>query len=260
MPSVLVTDSLNSEVGGQEPWPNDVILYQPYENEQILLPESANCLSVQAFLKMCNLPYTVVPRSNAEFMSPSGKVPFIKCGPYIVSDLDPIVSFVANKGKSLINDLSLAQKSDMRAFMSLVNTVLGNAENYITWCDSLTYSQITKPRYGYFYPFPLNHILCYTKRQSVIKKLGAYKWTVKSLDNVYEEVDRCCQALSDRLENNRYFFGDKPTELDALVFGHLFTIQTTRLLTSDLNAIVQKYPNLFSHTDSIEKGYFRPIP
>jgi len=36
-------------------------------------------------------------RSNAEHMSPSGKLPFIKCGAYVVADLDPIVSFVGNK-------------------------------------------------------------------------------------------------------------------------------------------------------------------
>lgn len=48
-------------------------LYQPYEVEQILLPDNANCLAVQAFLKMAKLTYAVEPRSNAEFMSPSGQ-------------------------------------------------------------------------------------------------------------------------------------------------------------------------------------------
>lgn len=56
----------------KEPWPSDVKLYQPYEVEQILLPDNANCLAVQAFLKMAKLTYAVEPRSNAEFMSPSG--------------------------------------------------------------------------------------------------------------------------------------------------------------------------------------------
>ena len=38
-----------------EPWPHDVQLYQPYEVEQVLLPDNANILTVQAFLNMCNL-------------------------------------------------------------------------------------------------------------------------------------------------------------------------------------------------------------
>ncbi len=38
-----------------EPWPTDVQLYQPYEVEQVLLPDNANILTVQAFLNMSNL-------------------------------------------------------------------------------------------------------------------------------------------------------------------------------------------------------------
>lgn len=59
-------------IPAQEPWPQDVKLFQPYEVEQILLPDNANCLAVQAFLKMCGLDFEVEPRSNAEYMSPSG--------------------------------------------------------------------------------------------------------------------------------------------------------------------------------------------
>lgn len=36
----------------QEPWPDNVKLFQPYEVEQILLPDNASCLAVQAFLKV----------------------------------------------------------------------------------------------------------------------------------------------------------------------------------------------------------------
>ena len=50
----------------------DVELYQPFENEQILLLDSARSLSVQAFLNMCKVTYSVKNRSNAEQMSPTG--------------------------------------------------------------------------------------------------------------------------------------------------------------------------------------------
>lgn len=63
----------------QEPWPNDVKLFQQYEVEQILLPDNANCLAVQAFLKMCQLNYSLEMRGNAEHMSPSGKCSAVRC-------------------------------------------------------------------------------------------------------------------------------------------------------------------------------------
>jgi metaxin len=118
----------NLQITTQEPWPKDVKLFQPYEVEQILLPDNANCLAVQAFLKMCNLDFQVEPRANAEAMSPSGKVPFIKAGAFVISELEPIVQFVNNKGISLTDKLDPEMKSDMRAYMSLVHNVMEVAE------------------------------------------------------------------------------------------------------------------------------------
>ena len=53
----------------------DAILYSILYSlaGQILLPEFAVCLGVKAFLRMCHLKYSVVMKTNAEQMSPSGE-------------------------------------------------------------------------------------------------------------------------------------------------------------------------------------------
>lgn len=48
----------------------------------------------------------------------------------------------------------------------------------------------------------------------------------------------------------------RPTELDALVFGHLFTIITTPLPRTDLVEIVRRYPTLIDLVKRIEVKYF----
>ncbi|XP_008195251.2 metaxin-2 isoform X2 [Tribolium castaneum] len=247
----------NLHISSQEPWPKDVKLFQPYEIEQILLPDNANCLAVQAFLKMCNLEFQVEPRANAEAMSPSGKVPFIKAGAFVVSELEPIVQFVNNKGITLTDKLDPEMKSDMRAYMSLVHNVMEVAELYICWCDKETYNEVTSVRYGSIYPWPLNHIQNRVKRAQVIKKLKVLGWYQKTMSEVFQEVENCCQALTDRLEDKDFFFGDKPTELDALVFGHLFTILTTPLPNSHIANIVRNYPILINLIQRIERDYFK---
>ena len=171
---------------------------------------------------MCSLDFTIEMRPNAEQMSPSGKVPFIRAGAFVVSELEPIVSFVSSKGVSLTAQLDVGQKADMRAYMSLVNNVLGNAELYISWVDGVTLEEVTKPRYGSVHPWPLSVLLNWQKKSSVLKKLGALGWTSKTVEDVYSEMETCCRALSERLETSPYFFGNRPTELDALVFGHIF--------------------------------------
>jgi metaxin len=55
----------------------------------------------------------------------------------------------------------------------------------------------------------------------------------------------------------RDFMSSKPNELDALVFGHIFTIITTPLPNNGLAIIVQSYPKLVKLCKRIETRYFR---
>ncbi|XP_034510672.1 metaxin-2 isoform X1 [Ailuropoda melanoleuca] len=210
----------------------------------------------QAFLQMCNLPIKVVCRANAEYMSPSGKVPFIHVGNQVVSELGPIVQFVKAKGHSLSDGLDEVQKAEMKAYMELVNNMLLTAELYLQWCDETTVGEITHARYGSPYPWPLNHILAYQKQWEVKRKMKAIGWGNKTLDQVLEDVDQCCQALSQRLGTQPYFFNKQPTELDALVFGHLYTILTTQLTNDELSEKVKNYSNLLAFCRRIEQHYF----
>ncbi|XP_020286133.1 metaxin-2 isoform X4 [Pseudomyrmex gracilis] len=270
MPHVLVADSLAVELQADEPWPQPIILYQPYEVEQILLPDNANCLAVQAYLKMCQLDFQIEPRKNAEFMSPSGRVPFIKCGSKLISEFDSIVAHLASRGTSLSKDLDSEAKVDMRAYLSLVNNVFLNAELYICWAEPTILNAITKPRHGSVYPWPLNHYLNWQKRREVIKKLNVLGWYNKSLEEVFEDVKNCCIALSDRLGDEEFFFGKGPTEVDALVYGHIHALTSPPSFTSNhqtknlllqpnyqgiINTIRQ-FPKLIKHMSKIKQQYF----
>ncbi|XP_050301228.1 metaxin-2 [Anthonomus grandis grandis] len=256
MPSPLI-EKISMELGAQEPWPKGVKLFQPYEVEQILLPDNANCLAVQAFLKMCQLEFEVEPRANAEAMSPTGKVPFIKAGRFITAELEAIVQFVNGKGISLTDKLDSDQKADLRAYMTLIRNVVEIAELYICWVDKETYNEVTSVRNGSVYPWPLNHIKNREKRNQVFKKLKVLDWYNKTLEEVHCEFESCCDALSVRLDNNQFFFSVGPTELDALVFGHFFTILTTPLPRNDLAKIVRNYPSLINLVEKIERDYFK---
>ncbi|NP_001290619.1 metaxin-2 [Esox lucius] len=192
---------------------------------EILLSDCASSLAVQAYLRMCNLPVQVSCRPNAEYMSPSGKVPFVHVGNQVVSELGPIVQFT-------------------------------KAKLYIQWCDDNTVAEISRPRYSSPYSWPLNHILAYQKQWEVRRKMTAVGWAGKNLEQVYEDVSQCCQALSQRLGTQPYFFNKQPTELDALVFGHLFTILTTRLTSDELSEKVKSYSNLLAFCRRIEQSYF----
>ncbi|XP_026874489.1 metaxin-2 isoform X2 [Electrophorus electricus] len=248
----LAAEAFVSQIAAAEPWPQNATLYQPLREDQILLSDCASSLAVQAYLRMCGLPVRVCCRANAEYMSPSGKVPFIHVGNQVVSELGPIVQFTKAKGHSLSDGLDDVQRAEMKAYMELVNNMLLTAE----WCDDTTASEITRQRYSSPYSWPLNHILAYQKQWEVRRKMNAIGWAGKGLEQVYEDVSQCCQALSQRLGTQPFFFNKQPTELDALVFGHLFTILTTRLTTDELSERIKSCSNLLSFCRRIEQTYF----
>lgn len=169
---------------GQEEWLNDVELYQQEEATQMLLPDSANCVAIQAFLKINNLSFQVVEKKNAEFMSPSGSIPFIKCGAIVISDFERIVSFISEKVIGKSQTLEKVEKADLRAYISLVNNIFSYAELYFSWCDPEIYNSFTWPRYSSVFSWPLNYILTWQKKRSIHNKLNVLGWKKKTATQV----------------------------------------------------------------------------
>lgn len=262
MNSSVLGQYVKEEIIANDPWTDDATLYQPYEAEQILLAENASCLAVKAYLKMCDLPFNVKSSANAEFMSPGGrmtKLPFVHVGAFVVAEFEPIVNLVENKGVSLSNWLDEDQKSDMRAYISLVENIFTNAELYVSFVDDVVLKQVTYPRNGCVYPWPLNIFENMRKRRNVLRHLNVYNWKNMSMEEVAQKVGKCCETLAEKLGNDIYFYGNRPTELDAVTFGHLFTILTTKLPNNILAEKIKEYKPLVRFCQNIDKKYFNTI-
>lgn len=161
---------------------------------------------------MCNLPFTVQSFKNAEFMSPGGrmtKLPFIKTGAFVVSEFEPIVSMAETKGISLSSEMDDDLRSDIRAYISLTENIFTNAELYISWVDKNVLEKVTYPRNGSVYPWPLNHYQNWKKRNAILKQLAIYEWKDMTIYDVVGRVHKCCEALSEKLDNNQFFYGNK---------------------------------------------------
>lgn len=60
---------------------------------------------------MAELPVRLEERPNAEFMSPSGKVPFLKLQAFLIPEFLPIVDFVAKRVSNITLAISCVQIS-----------------------------------------------------------------------------------------------------------------------------------------------------
>ena len=74
------------------------------------------------------------------------------------------------------------------------------------FADKETRAEISRPRYGSPYPWPLNHILAFRKQFEVKNHLKAVGWYNKTLDQVYEDVHVGLQVNITERENRERSF------------------------------------------------------
>ncbi|XP_055632261.1 metaxin-2 [Toxorhynchites rutilus septentrionalis] len=260
--SAITDEYLRNESIASQPWPQKAFLYQPYEEGQILLAENASCLAVRTYLTMLELPFTVEQRANAEFMSPGGKrtkLPVLRVENCIYAEFEHILTFVELKELSLTTHLAQDDKDDMRAHLCLAEQIFTNAEQYVSWIDKEVLVGVTRQRNGSVYPFPLNHIQNWRKQLNVRRLLSVAEFLDITLEQVIDRVEKLCASLSMKLNDNVYFYGNEPTELDALVFGHLFSIFTMTLPNNVLAVTINKFRNLTQFCKNIEEKYFKKV-
>jgi metaxin len=114
----------------------------------------------------------------------------------------------------------------------LVESRLQEALQYSLWLEEENY-RAYRQVYGAALPFPLNRILAYV----AVKRLEA-QFKSQEIDQVliraevYRHAEQAYSALAVKLGDQRYFFGDRPTGLDAAVLAHLLFLEKAKLVRS----------------------------
>ncbi|XP_016973466.1 metaxin-2 [Drosophila rhopaloa] len=250
----------------KEAWPAEAHLHQPPEVGQLLLAERSSCLAVKTYLRMCGLPFSERISQNAEFMSPGGRLthlPLLRLGPISTyAEFEPIVAQV----EAMLGSNSLAtswmsedQREDVGCLVGYVENVFTLAELHMSFVDSGNYQLYTAPRTEASHPWPLSLIRRWSKQREAHRILKVYQWQELDNDQVLHEVGMCAGSLIGQLEEHQpggYLCGSRPCQLDALVFGHVAAIATTRMPNMELAEILATYPRLMAHCRRIDDSLF----
>ncbi|XP_039500220.1 metaxin-2 [Drosophila santomea] len=256
----------STEAGkSEEAWPADAHLHHPAEDNQLLLPEHSSCLAVKTYLRMCNLPFTEQISDNAEFMSPGGRLthlPLLRLGPVkTFAEFEPIVAQVeVMQGSNALGSwMSEDQRDDIRCLVNYVENVFTLAEIHMSYVDEGNYQLYTAARSAAAHPWPLSAIRRFAKRKDAQRILKVYQWQDLDNDQVIQEVGICADALIAELDEHHekgYLGGSRPCELDALVFGHVAAIMSTKLPNMELAEVLATYPRLLAHCRRIDESLF----
>jgi len=188
-------------------------------------------------------------------MSPSGKLPFLINEEGEILSGRRLLEEIAKFNSETKQLLSEEDESIEKAFSSLVDEKLTLAWLYNKWCDDINFKTLTLSEYHHLYPKPLSYILAYLERRKIIKSMLTKKCVLKDED-IYLQAKMTLEAISEKISDNQFFFGQRPTYLDATLFAHLHIILSTPSQQSELRRLVLQYENLVHYTKRIWRQYF----
>uniref|UniRef100_A0A914M4R0 Metaxin n=1 Tax=Meloidogyne incognita TaxID=6306 RepID=A0A914M4R0_MELIC len=171
-----------------------------------------------------------------------------------ICDFSRFVDFLRNSKQDIVldNDLVPSQLCDFDAYSALLKQKIRPALLQTFWLDKYNYNSIIHNCYTQHLIFPYGLYYMEKKRS---KANAAVKSTRKSQQQITMDAVQALNMLSAKLSDNKYFCGDKPCSLDALIFGYLAPLLKTPLPNDRLQLHLSATPNLVRFVESILSIY-----
>jgi glutathione S-transferase len=178
------------------------------------------CLKLETWLRMAGLPYEVVrvvdPRKG-----PKGKVPWIEDQGRTIADSAFIIDYLKKTyGDPLQESPAAERRATALALQRLIEEHLYWAIAHGRFLNEAAWPS-TKTQFLAGFPAPMRPLVGRLVRKTIAKALHAQGLGRHSPEEIERLACEDLTALSAMLGDKPYFFGDKPTELDATAFGFL---------------------------------------
>lgn len=184
------------------------------------------------------------------------KFPVIEISGKIVEDSTLIIQHLKDtQNLDLDFGLSPEEKAQSLAFQWLVEKHLTEVLVYYRWIHVENWPKFRDVVFGKA-PFIIKMIFGYWLQKNVRKVLnGNGMGRFNDQEKLYF-FERDVRALSDFLGKKNFFFGDRPSTLDAVIFGALAQLTLNGNLTPELKQITNQFPNLTAFVDRMHKTFW----
>jgi len=178
------------------------------------------CMKLETWLRMTGLPFEIVrvvdPRKG-----PKGKVPWIEDQGRTIADSAFIIEYLNQAyGAPLDTGLDADQRAASLALQRLIEDHLYWAIAHGRFLDDEVWPS-TKTQFLAGFPAPFRPLVGRLVRKTIAKSLHLQGLGRHSQDELYRLACDDLTALSTALGTKQYFFGERPTEIDATAYGFL---------------------------------------
>lgn len=240
-------------------WHKDHVYLVQFPRAGCIPNLSPFCLKLETWLRIAEIPYSNISNDFKKF-SVKKQIPFIELNGRQVADSNFCIEHLTEAFNVKIDsNLSPLEKAESRAFTFLL-------EESIRW--ALVYSRGKNNKFfageegcGQHISGVKKFIFKNFMREQLRKKL----WNMcylqgigrHSVDEVEKIVKKDLLAVSVFLADKPFFFGTKPSTLDATAFGHLTQLYYTPLVFNNIKEYMdEKTPNLVAFIDRMKNSYW----
>ncbi|XGW17133.1 hypothetical protein V3C99_002051 [Haemonchus contortus] len=235
--------------------PDTVYLYQ-FPRARTTPQASPQCLKVETFLKVNNIPYEVCPIPPAR--SQYGLLPFIGLNGEHIADSQIII----NRLKSHFNVKPLSSPRDE----AISRTIERTAENHTL--SLMRQVKVIEDTNNLFLKMFIQELGCpdaflpaltpFVARimKQKVRKVIATSIGELSVEEFKELLRNDLDTYQDLLGENQYFFGDDMSSADCTVFSLLASILYGPSDTYAKEVLQEQYPRLVSYCDHIRDTFY----
>jgi len=235
-------------------------LYVPIQIRQQLQEQAACCIGVQALLNALAINFEIIESANAEWMAKNGQVPVLignKTSKNVYSGWRKITEMLE------ANDIMLCpeeQRGEQKVLLKLMDAIQ-RVELYHSWMDQTTIQNVTKDRYTKCLDvqWPAKYFIFKSRQDQVLSYLQIYNWHKLKQKEVLLRFREQLALFSNQLKGKKFLLGNRVSEIDCMLFGHLYVILTTpyvSVLGPKLADIVHEFQNLIDFTSLIDREFF----
>jgi glutathione S-transferase len=220
-----------------------------------LVDASPFVLKVDAYLRMAGLEFERKSAVANLRTAPKGKLPYIVENGQTIADSAFILDYLnAKPGVTMYADLCPEQRAQSYLIAKSLDENLYWCLLYSRWMRDQTWP-LTKATFFGSLPFPLNKLVPVVVRRGVRSALLKQGMGRHSDTEIQQILVNTLDSLSILLGSKTYFMNDKPSVLDACVFGFLAEFILADI-DNDFNAIARRYENLSAFCRQIHSRFY----
>ncbi|KAF9584959.1 metaxin 1 [Lunasporangiospora selenospora] len=226
------------------------------------------CMAVISYMSIVSHQQYTIIECNDPGLSPTGELPMLHDGKNWISGANRIISYLSKIDYNANENLSKEDRAKLVAYSALVDESLTDALLFSWFADAENFLGVIRKQYSRLLPIPSRYITPLQMRKSAVQRVQKYgghvdSGTLVKAENtkIYDLARDCYRVLDRKLGEQEFFFGDRPSSLDAKVFGYLALQLYPEIPHPRFQAILNsQFPRLVAFCDRCRDEFFANLP